>query len=100
MVNVYVISKGAHDYKDAKIFGNIVFLSDEPFDPLGTNNMFKKFWLHLKDSNPDDIILVTGLPVMVGVASAIMGTLHGKVNFLLYRHNGYFVRTIKIKQGE
>lgn len=94
MRSVFVISKGSHDYSKAETFGEIVFLSDEAFDPVAANNMYKKFWQHLRLSHANDLILVTGLPIMVGIACGIMVSLHNKLNLLVYKDDKYLERNI------
>lgn len=92
MKTVYIINKSAHDYEDAKQYGDFVFLSEGTFDKFDTNKIYRQFYEILASSKPDDYILLTGLPIMQGIAMTIMSALHGRLNLLLFKggKNGSF----------
>jgi len=96
MPNVYVINQSGHDYSEASHFGPIIFLSRGSINRYSTNNIYRQFTTILKDSSPDDFLLVTGLTVMNAIAASIMTHLHGKVNFLLFKQGKYIERTVVI----
>uniref|UniRef100_A0A6M3K8K4 Uncharacterized protein n=1 Tax=viral metagenome TaxID=1070528 RepID=A0A6M3K8K4_9ZZZZ len=85
MPTVYVVNKGSHDHSDAERYGEIRYLTKGKVSRYATNNMWREFFPTLKDSKPEDYILVTGLTVMNIVATSIFSSLHGKINLLLYK---------------
>ncbi len=91
---VYIINKGGHDYNDAKRFGRLVYLSEGIMNRYSVGRMYREFSSILKDSHKDDYILVSGLNIMNSIAGAIFGSLHGRLNILLYRKNIYIERRI------
>ena len=86
MPKVYIINKTCHDHSDAKRFGDLVYLSEGSMNRYATSNIFRLFMPILKDSSPDDFILPTGLTIMNNIACAIFGSLHGRINMLIYRN--------------
>ena len=98
MSKVYIISASAHDFSPAEEFGELVPLSQGPCNRYSVNNIHRIFWPVLKDSNPDDYLLVCGLGIMTAVATAIMSHLHGRVHFLLFKKGGYIPRTLILDQ--
>lgn len=95
---VYIINRSGHDFSDAERFGKLVFLSSGTMPRFGVTNMYRQFVDHLKDSKPEDYLLVTGLTIMNVVAAAIFGYLHGRINLLLFKDNGYKVRKIILSE--
>lgn len=91
---VYIINKGGHDYNDAKRFGRLVYLSEGIMNRYSVGRIYREFSSVLKDSHKDDYILVSGLNIMNSIAGAIFGSLHGRLNILLYRKNIYVERRI------
>ena len=99
MATVYVVNRGAHDFSPAKQYGELVFMSEGTMSKYAMSNMHRTFMDFLKDSKPEDMILITSLTSMCCIATAIMTHLHGKVNFLLYKDERYVKRTINLKGG-
>lgn len=97
---VFVVSGSSHDFSQAELFGELVFLSQGPMNRYGVNNMYRQFYDKMKDSSPDDYILVCGLAIMNGVAASIMTMLHGRINYLLYKKGGYMERNQDLTTGE
>src|SRR6056297_3898159 len=91
---VFIVSASAHDFSQAEEFGTLVPLSQGPCNRYSVNNIHRMFWPTLKESNPEDYLLVCGLGIMTAVATAIMSDLHGRVNFLLFKKEGYIPRTL------
>lgn len=91
---VYIINKGGHDYSNAKRFGRLIYLSEGIMNRYSVGRMYREFSVILKDSHKDDYILVSGLNIMNSIAGAIFGSLHGRLNILLYRKNIYVERRI------
>jgi len=93
MPKVYIINQGAgHNFDPAKEFGDLVFLSTGWIDRLGTGTMHRAFSEVLADSQPDDLIVLTSLAVMCSVACAIFAHKHGRLNLLLYKGRGVYVK--------
>jgi hypothetical protein len=98
MPTVYIPNKSGHDFEPAKKFGELVFLSEGESNPYEVGKIYREFASVLKDSKPNDYIVISGLQVMNCVASAIMSRLHGRVNWLQwYAQKGiYKSRTVMI----
>ena len=91
---VFIPNKSPHDFSMAESFGELVFCTEGLMDRYSTGTMFRALWPHLSQSNPDDLILVTGLVHLNMIAAAIMSYLHGRVNLLLFNGEGYVKRTV------
>ena len=101
MPNVYVVSNSAHDFSEAKKFGKLIFLSEGAMNRYHCNNMTRQFDECLKNSTPDDYILLCGLSVMNSIACADFAFRHGRINLLLFRKGRYVERNIVFnKKGE
>ena len=102
-MKVFIVNKGGHNHTDAERFGELVFLTEGNINRYSVNSMYRRFSTFLKNSDPDDYILITGLSVMSSVACSIFSHLHGKLNLLLYKttrgkKEGYYVeRTIMLE---
>ena len=102
MAKVYIINKGCHDYSAATKFGELKYLSYEDMDRFATGKMYRIFMKGLKDSQPEDFILVSGMTIMSVVAASIFASKHNRVNLLLYNSghgkiNGYVERTVMLE---
>ncbi len=104
MKKVYVISKSGHDYSKAQTFGELCYLSSGRQDRYDVNGLYRSFHDVLQHSSPDDYILLTGLPVMQGLAMSIMSHMHGRLNLLLFKggrgDSFYLERNLILKDGE
>lgn len=96
MSKVFVVNKSGHDFKDAKRFGELIFLSEGVMDRYACNSMYREFSQHLEESTPDDYILLTGLSSMGSVACSIFAYKHGCLNLLLYKNNRYIERRLML----
>ena len=93
MPKVYIINQGAgHNFEPAKEFGDLVYLSEGWIDRLETGTMHRAFNETLKDSSPDDFIVLTSLAVMCSVACGIFSAKHSRLNLLLYKGRGVYVK--------
>lgn len=102
---VYIVNKGCHDYFLAEPFGEIIFLSEGSFSRFSTGKIFRAFEEKLKDSKPEDYILISGLSVMNSIACSIFARRHGRINLLLYnsgpnRKQGYVERTVVLDEEQ
>lgn len=85
MNNVYIVNHGCHDHSDAERFGKLIFLSEGAVNRYAVAVMYREFIEKMKDSKPEDYILLTGLSVMSSLACAIFARKHGRLNMLLYK---------------
>jgi hypothetical protein len=96
MPNVYIINKSAHNFSKTRKYGTQVYLSEGLMDRYATNNIHRQFLHILKDSSPDDYIVLCSLNVMNSIACAIFTKLHGRLNLLLYKKGNYVERNLVI----
>ena len=99
-MTIYIINKSSHDYAKAKEFGDLVYLSEGPINRFDTNHIHRIFWEKLQYSNGEDYLLICGLTIMNCVACGIMGSLHSRLNLLLYKDGKYIPRNLILKEGE
>lgn len=85
MPNVFIPNKSVHDFSAALPYGDLIFLSEGNIRKYETNNIYRKFYDLLKDSKPDDYLLVTGLTSLNLVACYILTKMHGRINMLLFK---------------
>lgn len=96
MAKVFIVNKSAHDFSEAKYYGDITFLSEGSMNRYATNNMHRKFYDALKDSSSDDYIVPCSLNVMNSIACAIFAKMHGRLNLLLFKNGKYIERNLII----
>lgn len=99
MPTVYVVNKSAHDFSAAEAFGELRFLSVGSKDRYAVNSMHRDFQECLKDSQPNDYILLCGLTVMNCIACSIFAALHGKLNLLIFRKGSYLERNLILERS-
>jgi len=100
MPRVYITNKSGHDFSAAQKFGDFVYLSEGTINPFAVAKIYRQFAKELKESTPDDFLLITGLSLMNGIAFAIMGRKHGRLNILQYfsQTQTYKCRTIIVDE--
>lgn len=96
MSKVFIINKSAHNFSKTRKYGEQVYLSEGLMDRYATNNIHRQFYHLLKDSSPDDYIVLCSLNVMNSIACAIFTKLHGRLNLLLYKKGNYVERNLVI----
>jgi len=94
---VFIVSKGGFDYSDAEKYGELIFLSDSIIDKTKANKLFMQFREKLVNSSKYDYLIITGLPIMVCIASSILARKHGQVNYLIFSDGLYLERNIVYK---
>lgn len=94
---VYVVNRGPHDYSDAEAYGELVFCTDGPVDRFDTAQMFRELSEAMKESAPEDYILLTSLTSLCVVAAAIFAAKHKCLNLLLHSRDGYVERSIFLR---
>jgi len=101
---VFIINKSSHDFEPAQKFGTLIYLSEGKYSRYDVNAIYREFNDKLSTSSPDDYLLLTGLPIMQGVAMMIMAIRHGRVNLLQFRQKEdrafYLERNIIVDKGE
>lgn len=95
--NVYIINRSAHDFSDAKRFGELIFCTEGTVERFDTSQMFRELSEALSDSQPTDYLLLTSLPALCCVACAIFAAKHQCLNLLLHRADGYIARSLYLK---
>lgn len=94
MPKVYVISKSNHDFTEAEHFGELIFLSEGKMNRFSTNHIARCFEEMMKDCQPEDFILQTGLTVMNMIATAIFASKYKRLNLLIYAQGKYSPRSL------
>lgn len=105
MAKVYITNKGGHDYSAAEKFGELVFCTKGSLPRFNTAQMFRELSQAMKDSSPDDYILITSLASLNSVACALFAHKHGRLNLLLWQPDEgskgkYVERTILFDNGD
>lgn len=96
MSKIFVVNKSGHDFKDARRFGELIFLSEGKMDRYAITSVYREFSEHLEHSDSDDYILLTGLSSMGSIACSIFAYKHGCLNLLLYKNNRYIERRLML----
>lgn len=99
---VWIANQGGHDYDKATTFGNLAPLTK------GTVNIFRPDRLshliksRLKEAREDDLILISGPPLVTALAIGIMLNRFSKCNILQYSHKRerYDLKTLWSSQME
>ena len=92
MPKVYIPNKSGHVYKDAERYGEIVFVTAGIQNKYSVNHMVRIWKDALKDSSPDDMIVLTGLNIICSLGAAVFAHKHGRINLLLWRTDKYIKR--------
>ena len=96
MPKVFIINKSAHNFDKTKKYGKAIFLSEGLMNRYATTNIHRMFKSILKNSKPEDYIVLCSLNVMNSIACAIFAKKHGTLNLLLYKRGRYIERNLKI----
>lgn len=95
---VFVVNKSGHDYSEAKKYGKLVYLTTGHLRADKVNSFYRDIAEKMRDSSPNDFVLITSLPILCSVACSIMSFLHGRINLLLFKDGKYRVRTVKLDE--
>ena len=103
MAKVFVINKSCHDYSAAEKYGTLHYLTESSYNRFSTGKMYRSFLKGLKDSKPEDYLLVSGLTIMSSIACSMFAAKHKRLNLLLYNsgpnvEEGYVKRTIVLEE--
>jgi hypothetical protein len=92
----------SHDMSRAKSFGEITTLipSSEGIPAYNTRKIAKLVVAPLKDSQPQDHLLLAGEKSINAIAAAVLARRHGKLNLLLIHHTKgvYLAKTVDISR--
>lgn len=92
---VFVPEREGHDYRAAEEYGDITTITPvQVDDPHNVNVLFDMISKKMTDATQNDMILISGLTLSCCIASAIMASRFGSVNFLLFRRGEYLMRRI------
>jgi hypothetical protein len=96
---VYVTNKSGHNFQDALRFGDeIIYLSEGRVSPFAVNSLYRDFAEALRDSTPEDYLVMTSLPILSIIAASILARKHGRLNILIYREGKYCERNIMVDE--
>lgn len=84
MPTVFIANKSFHDYTRASQFGNLVSLTVGNVDLKATDRLEERIQHGLRNSEPDDILLLGGAPIIATLAQAYLMRKHGAVNVLYH----------------
>lgn len=82
---VYVVNRSAHDYTPAAKYGDLVFVTQGRQNRYTANNHARMWAEALKDSQPDDYILLSSLNILCSIGCALFAMKHGKLNIIMYK---------------
>lgn len=99
-MKVYVVNKSSHDFSQAERYGTLHYLSEGPMNRFATCDIVRQFEERMKDSHPDDYIVLCSLNVMNSLACAIFASKHGKLNLLLFKEGTYLARNHVFNLGK
>ena len=85
MTTVYIVNKSAHDFSEAKEWGNISFMTEGRIDRFNLVDMHRLMTEALRHSVPSDYIVPCSLTTLTAVACSVFVSNHGKLNLLLFR---------------
>lgn len=93
---VFVTNRGGHSYEAAERFGEIVYITEGTLNRFATATIYRAFVDGMKDSQPEDYILITSMSIVNAIGAAVFARKHGRLNLLLYRQEEYILREIDI----
>ena len=93
---VYVTNRGGHSYEAAEKFGEVVYITEGTLNRFATSSLYRAFVDGMKDSQPQDYILITSMSIVNAIGAAVFARKHGCLNLLLYRSGEYILREIDI----
>lgn len=95
---VFVVNKSTHDYSQAEKYGELVYVTTGHQYHFATGTHARNWLEKLKNSQPEDMIILSSLNVLCGIGCAVFAMLHGRLNLLLYRNGKYMLREVRLDQ--
>lgn len=103
MTKVFIPNKAGHDFSPAERYGELVYISEGCQDKHATNTMQRQWEMALKDSSPDDIIMMAGLSNMQAIGCGMFAIMHRRLNILIFDPNTKYKYTLRqnvFEEGE
>jgi hypothetical protein len=94
MPRVYVVSKASYDFSLINKWGPHTFVVNKRYNPTNIKAMMTDVEEGLKDSKPDDYVLLNGLPVLQSLVCITFVRMHGKLNVLIFNNGEYMERRL------
>jgi len=91
-MRVYLVNDSGHDYSPAKRWGKLVRLTVGKVAPSDTNEALRNISHVLRDSHPDDWIIISGPSTYSSIACAVFAYMHGRLNILVFTRGMYVER--------
>ena len=86
---VFVVNKSSHDYSAAKLFGELVFMTEGSLSRFACSRMNRIFELYLENSSEDDYLLISGMNIMCSLACGLFASKHGRLNLLIFNKSTF-----------
>lgn len=97
MRSVYIVNKGGHDYSDAARYGDVKFITEGIIkDRFNPSSLYRLCAEALKDSTPQDLIVLTSLTLLCSIACSVFARKHGFLNLLMFKDGKYIERSVDI----
>ncbi len=90
MARVFV-PNDRHDVSAAERFGRLIFLTEGVQDRLDVQSLYRNLADIIGDAQADDFLIVSSLPIILSVASSILATQTGVVNYLFFVKGGRYI---------
>jgi hypothetical protein len=102
MPKVYIPNNSGHDFSDARKYGDLIFITSGLLDRFAVNTMYRTVDETLRESSPDDYIMVTGLTQINVILSSVFAYKHACLNLLIFdvKEGQYIVRRIVLDNQE
>jgi chloramphenicol O-acetyltransferase len=98
-MKVYIVNKSGHNYEDALRFGKeLIFLTEGRIKQISVNNIYREVSEKMKDSSPDDYLIITSLPIISAIAASVLARKHGRLNLLIFKNGKYLERNISLDE--
>ena len=98
MPKVYIPNKSGHNFSSAKLFGDLVYVTEGEINLFGTVRIYQAFVKAMKDISPKDYLLISSANILCSIGAAVMARKTGHLNILMFRQsdNTYVPREISI----
>ncbi len=81
---IYIPNAGGHDFSKAEVFGELVKLSEGLFPLSSLGAMIRLFTPIVKNSSPNDYILICGPTTMNLILGGLFILKHHRLNLLIW----------------
>ena len=95
---VFVVNRSGHDYSAAKKYGDLVFVTEGRQNRFSVNTHGRSWAESLRDSGPDDLIILSSMNVLCSIGCALFASMHGCLNVLMFRNGKYVKRELSMKE--